>query len=39
MEDLMSKKSTINPSDLVGSLNPATEIVQPADQVNDLTVA
>lgn len=34
----MSKKSTINPSDAVGTLATGTVIVQPADAVNDLTV-
>lgn len=34
----MAKKSTIDPSTAVGSLAPATVIVQPADAVNDLTV-
>lgn len=32
------KKSTIDPSTQVGSLDPATVIVQPADNVDDLTV-
>lgn len=32
------KKSTVDPSTTVASQDPATVIVQPADNVDDLTV-
>lgn len=35
---MAKKKSTIDPETAVGSLDPATVIVQPADAVDDLTV-